>query len=741
MSKKNPLRDVLARTCTDREFRNEFLRDPAGVLKRAGIGVPPGKTIKVLEDSDAEMFVVLPTNLDDQPANWEHQERPPPGEERTAARLVMRWDDNGLSLGGRIDGQSAVALREELERANGNLLIDFRDVEFMSSAGIAVLLATQKRLTQTGRELYLCGVPPAVGNVLALTGVDAVLNLVSATDEVNLRDYGWGVQLGLGAAGKRPEAKLVITRRETGREEFPLADNVLLGSAPDADIMIPNRLASKRHARILYRDSAYFIEDLDSSTGTLLNGRRVENAQLYHLDTVLLGSQEATFLLEGGGPRRERRPRFDSSRTEVLGTLAVDGPMADGMDGEDSAVAASLSFRLDVLREVSRASCGALDVGNLVQGILAQLLEVFPQAAHAHALLNGLADGGGDLVLSSVADGRPPAATGMSQALLDIATREEKAVLAADLCSDGAPAVERSGPGRGPRAMMCSPLAIGDKVLGAIQVDSAGADRPFTMDDLQVLAIVAGQVAAAADNARLHREVVAQQRLAAIGQAVSSVAHCIKNVINGVQGGAYIVDIGIKKQSQERIAQGWAMVKRNNDFMLSLVKDMLAYSRKSAPVPEPTDVAQILEETLLMIEELAASRQIRTELTAAGGMPKLNVDQTGLKRVVLNLLTNAVEACTGGGRVRLSAGIDEAANAVTISVEDDGPGIPPDVRERLFEPFYTTKGSHGTGLGLALVRKVVDEHRGGIEVESEPGHGTVFRLSFPLGADAPESAN
>ena len=192
MAKNNPLRDIMVRTCTDKDFREEFLRDPAGVLGRMGIRVPEGKTIKVLESSDEEMFVVLPSSLDDQPSNWAQQERPEPDEKRDAGRLTMEWDENGLTLKGRIDSDTAKAFREELGRNSGNLVLDFTDVEFLSSAGIGVLVGAHKRLAERNKELSLYNVSAEIQNVFAISGLDSMFIFISAADDMYL-PYGFGM--------------------------------------------------------------------------------------------------------------------------------------------------------------------------------------------------------------------------------------------------------------------------------------------------------------------------------------------------------------------------------------------------------------------------------------------------------------------------------------------------------------------------------------------------------------------
>lgn len=182
---QNPMSDILVRACTEKGFREEFLGDPAAVLRRMGVQVPEGVSIKVIENSDDCIHVVLPTSLSDQPAHWARDERPAPGQEIQKAGLLMRWTEGGLSLTGRVSSENAPALKEELERVKGNLYIDFAKVGYMSSAGLGVLLATQKRLAATQKELYLCDVAPPIRNIFSLSGIDSFFQFVNADDRSN----------------------------------------------------------------------------------------------------------------------------------------------------------------------------------------------------------------------------------------------------------------------------------------------------------------------------------------------------------------------------------------------------------------------------------------------------------------------------------------------------------------------------------------------------------------------------
>lgn len=540
------------------------------------------------------------------------------------------------------------------------------------------------------------------------------------------------------AFGEDGVAKLAVIRGQTDQREFLLGDETVLGRSPDCEVTIPGPFSSRQHARITHADGSYYIEDLGSANGTVVNGFDVARAELQDGDWISIGDCQLTFLLDENYVPPQEALLLDDAMPTVVDLLDVEEPVGREETG-DSSVAASLKARLDVLKQVAERSCGALEIGRLVELTLDELLQVYRQADHAHAVLPGFAEGGEELRLSVTRAGSEPAHVGMSRTLLSLATDQRKAVLAGDVRSDDQLRRAQSIVDQDLRSMMCSPVMMGARVLGALQVDTTDAMAPFSVDDLQLLVTIAGQVAVAAENSRLHQEVVAQQRLAAVGQAVSSIAHCIKNALNGLQGGSYILDVGLRKQDQDKVAKGWEMVKRNASFMSDMVRDMLAYCRKSAPRREPTDIGELLNETVLMVRESAAQNGVQVSLEVDAEAPAVAIDATGIKRVVLNLLTNAIEACSDAGRVNVTAQVIEGGRLLRIAVADDGPGLPAAVKEHLFEPFFTTKGSRGTGLGLPLVKKVVEEHHGRVEVQSEPGQGTAFYISIPTEWDEEET--
>ena len=534
-------------------------------------------------------------------------------------------------------------------------------------------------------------------------------------------------------------ATLIVTAGDIGWHEFKLQGEAVIGRDQQCDVIIAQSWISRQHARITPAGGRYFLEDLNTPNGTLVNGAKIKKSELHDGDRIRLGVCELTFTLgKTPAPLRPVVGVADTNAT-VVDSVSARSTIADDASLPDSVKVRQLETHLKALQQVAETACGELEIESLLGRVLDELLRVFPQAMHAHAVVLRLGEEGGDLHLSAARAGQADADVRISATLLEIATRDRNAVLAKDAMSDSRFARATSIIGQSLRSTMCAPLVVGENVLGAIQVDTTSSGLPFTVEDLRLLATVAGQAAVAAESARLHGELVAKQRLAAVGETISGLAHCIKNVLNGLKGGAYILDVGIQKQDVEKTSKGWDMVKRNNDFMFDLVKEMLAYCKKEVVRREPTELGELLDGTVLMVQEAAAQNGVEVSLSLNGEVPEVKIDQTGMKRAVLNLLSNAVEACPEGSHVRASAGVDEPSAQLLITVEDDGPGIPAEIRERLFDPFFTTKGSRGTGLGLPLVRKVVEEHGGRIEVDSELGRGTAFRISIPMATAAAET--
>ena len=284
------------------------------------------------------------------------------------------------------------------------------------------------------------------------------------------------------------------------------------------------------------------------------------------------------------------------------------------------------------------------------------------------------------------------------------------------------------------RNLLCVPLICGRRVRGVLEFINKRRGADFDARDLRLAEAVAAQIALALENARLHADIVVKERMAAVGQTVSGLAHCVKNILNGIRSGSAVVDRHLKAEDMTEVRRGWQTVRRNNDMLSNLVLDMLSLARDTKFHPFPTDVNDLADQICQLMSERAAQRGIRITCTPGHGVDEVMTDPTQLYRCLLNLVSNAVDACGEDGRVRVRVCRADGKERFTLSVTDDGEGIAPEHRQRLFAEFFTTKGSRGTGLGLPVTAKLVAGMGGRLTFHSVVGRGTRFVVALPAQA-------
>ena len=235
---------------------------------------------------------------------------------------------------------------------------------------------------------------------------------------------------------------------------------------------------------------------------------------------------------------------------------------------------------------------------------------------------------------------------------------------------------------------------------------------------------------------RLQKEKEQAERMAAIGQTVAGLAHYIKNILNGLKGGAYVINSAMRKNDMELIGNGWRMVEKNIDQITHIVMDMLVYSKERKPQYQPVDPNELVMDVLELMKERAEVSGVSIRHDLDPGLGKVSMERTGIHRSLLNLVSNAIDACTlegiteGRGVVTVKTEKPEGW-AVRFQVMDNGTGMTEDTKEKLFTGFFSTKGYKGTGLGLPVTQKIVTEHNGELSFESEEGEGTTFILLLP----------
>ena len=282
------------------------------------------------------------------------------------------------------------------------------------------------------------------------------------------------------------------------------------------------------------------------------------------------------------------------------------------------------------------------------------------------------------------------------------------------------------------RSVLCAPLRAKNRQLGVIQILNRRDGRSFDGRDLELLEAVACLVAIAINNADEHQARLKAERLAALGQAIAGMAHCVKNILNGLQGGSFILERSLQNRGDTGVVQGWEMVKRNMQLLSHIVLDMLSYSKKRKPLYQPCEINKVCREVADLMRAQAEKKSVRVIYPPNEEIGVVHIDETGIKRCLINLVGNAADACGKGGEVRLELNRAREGDAFVIRVRDNGTGIEPEARDKMFDVFFSTKGGKGTGLGLPVTKKIIEEHKGTIQVESSPGAGTEFTIVLPV---------
>jgi histidine kinase len=232
----------------------------------------------------------------------------------------------------------------------------------------------------------------------------------------------------------------------------------------------------------------------------------------------------------------------------------------------------------------------------------------------------------------------------------------------------------------------------------------------------------------------LEREKLTAERLAAVGQTVAGLAHGIKNVLMGLEGGMYAFQTGMSKGDDQRMLQGWQMLEDNINRITTFVKEFLEFARGRTPSVRLADPNRIAAKVVELFKDKAEISGIRLHFEPQSDVPPAFLDEEGIHTCLVNLVSNALDACETSDKPNpeITVRTRDEGGALVLEVADTGSGIDYEIHKKVFTTFFSTKGSgKGTGLGLLTTRKIVQQHGGKVSFESTAGAGSTFRLEFP----------
>jgi signal transduction histidine kinase len=554
----------------------------------------------------------------------------------------------------------------------------------------------------------------------------------------------------------------VISGRDQGTRFELDADSSMfpLGRDSANRIQLHDTEVSRRHAELRRQGEAFVLTDLSSSNGTFVNNEPIQQRELNSGDQVQIGRTIMLFtgLSEGTSSNLDSQVDIVSGEASgeqsrilrSIGQQEGSRIFAVPTGAPESQWLARARSNLQVMYRTALAVSHTLDIDQLLRRIMQLIFEWVEADRGCIMLLNPETKQLEAKVRRDRKEQRADDKISISQTILDYVMQRHEGVLTSDARQDdrwdSAASIVRAGV----REAICVPMQGRYDVVGLIYIDTSippgralerGANK-FTEEHLKLMVAIGHQAALAVEDTNYYSAMVQAERLAAVGQTIATLSHHIKNILQGIRGGSYLIEMGLAEHDEQVLRKGWHIVERNQSKISALVMDMLTFSKEREPDFAPADLNVVVGDVVEMLTGRAGELKVDLHWLPDPNIPTLTFDHDGIHRAVLNVATNALEACDEreDGAVQISTRHLSGEGLVQVVVEDNGTGIPSDDLPQIFNAFFSRKGSRGTGLGLAVSQKILKEHGGRILVESRQGEGSRFVLELPAMAAEAEAS-
>ena len=549
---------------------------------------------------------------------------------------------------------------------------------------------------------------------------------------------------------------LVLQGPDKGRR-FELPDEPAQVGRDSRQLPVTDNTVSRRHFE-LHPDSAapgeWILKDLGSANGTYVNGNRVQNTYQLRLgDQIRIGRTLMVFgaqpgVSRAGGGSVKLSGEESGMDSAIMHTIPSNDDSMVLAVPEPSAVAMT---NLKILYQLGAQLGGSFTMDQVLEVVMDL---VFEHVKADRGMLLMLDDKREELIPKVVRrrdegdkngdekDNGDPNKSSIhaSRTIINYVMEKAEGVLSSNAMADHRFSKGKSVHSLGIRSALCVPIKSrrldakgGDEVTGVIYIDSSVRNYTYSPDQLRLLTAIGLQAGMAMQNARLYLQGLQAERMTAIGETTAALSHSIKNILQALRGGADVVEMGLRASNLVQTSKGWRIVDRNLEKIYNLTLNLLAYSKEREPKLELANLKKLVEECVELMATAANDKGVMVVADVEKDMPAIPIDPDGMHQVLMNLISNAMDAVeTGAGLINVAAHYDADGRQVIIEVTDNGVGIPSTMMKHMFELFHSTKGNRGTGLGLAVSKKIIEEHEGAITVRSKAGEGTTFTVRLPV---------
>lgn len=281
-------------------------------------------------------------------------------------------------------------------------------------------------------------------------------------------------------------------------------------------------------------------------------------------------------------------------------------------------------------------------------------------------------------------------------------------------------------------SVICLPLTVADRTLGIIYLDNNTSDPKWDQQIFELIEFIATFLAMAINGVKLAKALHENKRLIDAGSATLKLSHSVKNILQMIGGAAEVVDFGLRTNEIHRVKRSWDILKPNFERLRRFTMDMLDYSKERKIELGPCDFNRVIQGAIESLKDQLKQTKSKLNIRIDRKIPNLELDGERIHEMALNLILNALDIVNdANGVVSVETKYLPDKNEVKLTVSDNGSGISEEMKDKIFTPFESDKNKFGTGLGMPIVKQVVDQHEGRIEIETELDKGTAFHIILP----------
>lgn len=506
-------------------------------------------------------------------------------------------------------------------------------------------------------------------------------------------------------------------------------DNFSLGRASEADVHIKDKLISRKHCRLSFEDHKWYIEDLSSTNGTWIVGQKADRKVLLPFRTsARIGKTIFELVVPGVSSKSSPLDRKRIIHQIALEQFNIQG----GNDDEDEEESRNIKGpnRLADIFAFQNMISFVLEPQELYNKIVESLGAILPMRS-AYLLIFDLE--AGEFIT----------AAGWQAERGDIENDEiDKNIIS--YCKENYQAVLVNGGGENKsRSIMCVPMLTREQSNGMLYVSLDDSEVQYTYEDLWVLTVAGHTAGMTVQHRNMLEFNFRNERLVATGTSAAEISHYIKNILAAMDGSFNLLQMGIDSKDPDLSAEAFGILNRNHQRLGNVVLNLLNLASEQKMNFQINDICKTIKD----VADLMGSNLKLDGIALDVDNDSINlplyaeVDSNGIYRVLLNLVNNAEHAVLQKktkidqqdvGRITIRAGFDDLKENIFISVEDDGVGITPEQAKKMFDLFITSKGSAGSGLGLAVSKKIVEAHGGRIYAVGEKDKGCKVVFTIPV---------